>query len=148
MKEGITLNKRLISMLLSVLMVFSLILPAAGAAPADSAIQLDNTLNSTEAKQMREVLANREARIAADPFLDKSLEGLGGENTRVIVELSNKPVAVAQGETTLSGRSFTSSMETKAVTQVEEQQQSFVHSLTQKKSNTKCWTIMHMPLMV
>jgi subtilisin family serine protease len=133
MKEGITLNKRLISMLLSVLMVFSLILPAAGAAPADSAIQLDNTLNSTEAKQMREVLANREARIAADPFLDKSLEGLGGENTRVIVELSNKPVAVAQGETTLSGRSFTSSMETKAVTQVEEQQQSFVHSLTQKK---------------
>lgn len=133
MKEGITLNKRLISMLLSVLMVFSLILPAAGAAPADSAIQLDNTLNSAEAKQMREVLAGREARIAADPFLDKSLEGLGGENTRVIVELSNKPVAVAQGESSLSGRSFTSSMETKAVTQVEEQQQSFVHSLTQKK---------------
>ena len=114
-------------------MVFSLILPAAGAASVDSAIELDNTLNSTEAKQMREVLAGREARIAADPFLDKSLEGLGGENTRVIVELSNKPVAVAQGESTLSGRSFTSSMETKAVTQVEDQQQSFVHSLTQKK---------------
>ncbi|WKL03547.1 S8 family serine peptidase [Paenibacillus amylolyticus] len=65
--------------------------------------------------------------------MDKSLEGLGGENTRVIVELSNKPVAVAQGESTLSGKSFTSSMETKAVTQVEQQQQSFVHSLTQKK---------------
>lgn len=127
------MNKRLISMLMSVLMVFSLILPAAGAASADSAIQLDNTLNSTKAKQMREVLANREARIAADPVLDKSLNGLGGENTRVIVELSNKPVAVAQGESTLSGRSFTSSMETKAVTQVEDQQQSFVHSLTQKK---------------
>ncbi|WP_434749702.1 S8 family serine peptidase [Paenibacillus amylolyticus] len=127
------MNKRLISMLMSVLMVFSLILPAAGAASADSAIQLDNTLNSTQAKQMREVLANREARIAADPVLDKSLNGLGGENTRVIVELSNKPVAVAQGESTLSGRSFTSSMETKAVTQVEDQQQSFVHSLTQKK---------------
>ncbi|SCY64029.1 Serine protease, subtilisin family [Paenibacillus polysaccharolyticus] len=127
------MNKRLISMLMSVLMVFSLILPAAGAASADSAIQLDNTLNSTKAKQMREVLANREARIAADPVLDKSLNGLGGENTRVIVELSNKPVAVAQGESTLSGRSFTSSMETKAVTQVENQQQSFVHSLTQKK---------------
>lgn len=127
------MNKRLISMLMSVLMVFSLIPPAAGAASADSAIQLENTLNSTTAKQWRDVLAGREARIAADPFLDKSLEGLGGENTRVIVELSTKPVAVAQGESTLSGRSFTSSMETNAVTQVEEQQQSFVHSLTQKK---------------
>ncbi|CAI6082901.1 hypothetical protein PAECIP112173_03719 [Paenibacillus sp. JJ-100] len=127
------MNKRLISMLISILMVFSLILPAAGATSANSVIQLDNTLNSTEAKQWREILAERESRIAADPFLDNSLKGLGGESTRVIVELSNKPVAVAQGESTLSGKSFTSSMESKAVNQVEQQQQSFVHSLTQKK---------------
>lgn len=127
------MSKRLISTLLSVLMVFSIILPAAGAAPTDSVIQLENLPSAAEAKQWREILAGREAKIAADPFLDKSLEGLGGENTRVIVELSNKPVAVAQGESTLSGKSFTSSMETKAVTQVEQQQESFVHSLTQKK---------------
>ncbi|WP_458463533.1 S8 family serine peptidase [Paenibacillus sp.] len=127
------MSKRLISTLLSVLMVFSIILPTAGAAPADSVIQLENLPSTAEAKQWREILEGREAKLAADPFLDKSLEGLGGESTRVIVELSNKPVAVAQGESTLSGKSFTSSMETKAVTQVEQQQQSFVHSLTQKK---------------
>ncbi|WP_408892651.1 S8 family serine peptidase [Paenibacillus taichungensis] len=125
------MNKRLISILLSILMTFSIIMPAAGAAPVG--IQLENSLSKTEAKQWREILAQREGKLAADPFLDKSLEGLGGENTRVIVELSNKPVAVAQGESTLSGKSFTSSMETKAVTQVEQQQQSFVHSLTQNK---------------
>ncbi|MDQ0173916.1 S8 family serine peptidase [Paenibacillus tundrae] len=127
------MSKRLISMLLSVLMIFSIILPAAGAAPADSVVLLENMPSKAEAKQWRDILAGREARLAADPFLDESLEGLGGENTRVIVELSDKPVAVAQGESTLEGKSFTSSMETKAVTQVEQQQQSFVHSLTQKK---------------
>jgi len=125
------LNKRWISILLSILMTFSIIMPAAGAAPAD--VQLENSLSKAEATQWREILAQREGKLAADPFLDKSLEGLGGEKTRVIVELSNKPVAVAQGESTLSGKSFTSSMETKAVTQVEQQQQSFVHSLTQNK---------------
>ncbi|CAM3143074.1 S8 family serine peptidase [Paenibacillus taichungensis] len=125
------MNKRLISILLSILMTFSIIMPAAGAAPVG--VQLENSLSKAEAKQWREILAQREGKLAADPFLDKSLEGLGGENTRVIVELSNKPVAVAQGESTLSGKSFTSSMETKAVNQVEQQQQSFVHSLTQNK---------------
>ncbi|QLG38759.1 S8 family serine peptidase [Paenibacillus sp. E222] len=125
------MNKRLISILLSILMTFSIIMPAAGAAPVG--VQLENSLSKGEATQWREILAQREGKLAADPFLDKSLEGLGGEKTRVIVELSNKPVAVAQGESTLSGKSFTSSMETKAVTQVEQQQQSFVHSLTQNK---------------
>ncbi|MGC5774954.1 S8 family serine peptidase [Paenibacillus pabuli] len=125
------MNKRLISILLSVLMIFSIIMPAAGAAPAN--IQLDNVLSKSEATQWREILDQREEKLAADPFMDKSLQGLGGDETRVIVELSNKPVAVAQGESTLEGKSFTSSMETNAVTQIEQQQQSFVHSLTQKK---------------
>ncbi|WP_440112088.1 S8 family serine peptidase [Paenibacillus sp. QZ-Y1] len=125
------MSKRMISIFLSVLMIFSIIMPAAGAAPAD--VQLENLPSKAEATQWREILAGREEKLAADPFLDKSLEGLGGEKTRVIVELSNKPVAVAQGESTLSGKSFTSSMETKAVTQVEQQQQSFVHSLNQNK---------------
>ncbi|MFS0872772.1 S8 family serine peptidase [Paenibacillus xylanilyticus] len=128
------MNKRLISMLLSVLMIFSIIMPAAGAAPAD--VQLDrNLLTKAEAKQWKEILAQREEKLAAEPFLDQRLEGLGGESARVIVELSNKPVAVAQGESTLSGKSFTSSMETNAVTKVEQQQQSFVHNLTQNKIN-------------
>lgn len=128
------MNKRLISMLLSVLMVFSIIMPAAGAAPAE--VQLDRNLpTKAEAEQWREILDQREEKLAAEPFLDQRLEGLGGEKTRVIVELSNKPVAVAQGESTLSGKSFTSSMETNAVTKVEQQQQSFVHSLTQNKIN-------------
>lgn len=125
------MNKRLISILLSILMTFSIIMPAAGAAPVG--VQLENSLSKAEATQWREILAQREEQLAADPFLDKSLEGLGGEKTRVIVELSNKPVAVAQGESTLSGKSFTSSMETKAVTQVEQQQESFARSLTQNK---------------
>ncbi|WP_337034608.1 S8 family serine peptidase [Paenibacillus illinoisensis] len=128
------MNKRLISMLLSVLMIFSIIMPAAGAAPAE--VQLDRNLpTKAEAQQWREILDQREEKLAAEPFLDQRLEGLGGEKTRVIVELSNKPVAVAQGESTLSGKSFTSSMETNAVTKVEQQQQSFVHSLTQNKIN-------------
>ncbi|MDK8191997.1 S8 family serine peptidase [Paenibacillus sp. UMB7766-LJ446] len=125
------MNKRLISILLSILMTFSIIMPAAGAAPVG--VQLENSLSKAEATQWREILAQREEQLAADPFLDKSLEGLGAEKTRVIVELSNKPVAVAQGESTLSGKSFTSSMETKAVTQVEQQQESFAQSLTQNK---------------
>ncbi|NUU74504.1 S8 family serine peptidase [Paenibacillus xylanilyticus] len=128
------MNKRLISMLLSVLMIFSIVMPAAGAAPTD--VLLDrNLLTKAEAKQWKEILAQREEKLAAEPLLDQRLEGLGGESTRVIVELSNKPVAVAQGESTLSGKSFTSSMETNAVTKVEQQQQSFVHSLTQNKIN-------------
>ncbi|WP_275440347.1 S8 family serine peptidase [Paenibacillus sp. ACRRY] len=128
------MNKRLISMLLSVLMVFSIIMPAAGAAPAE--VQLDRNLpTKAEAEQWREILDQREEKLAAEPYLDQRLEGLGGKKTRVIVELSNKPVAVAQGESTLLGKSFTSSMETNAVTKVEQQQQSFVHSLTQNKIN-------------
>ncbi|WJH27973.1 hypothetical protein N6H13_22955 [Paenibacillus sp. CC-CFT742] len=61
------MNKRLISMLLSVLMIFSIIMPAAGAAPAE--VQLDRNLpTKAEAQQWREILDQREEKLAAEPF--------------------------------------------------------------------------------
>ncbi|CAH1201109.1 S8 family serine peptidase [Paenibacillus sp. JJ-223] len=123
------MSKRLLSAFLSALLMSTAILPAAGAAPADPAVSLEAP-GAAEFKQWKEILEQREERLGAEPYLDQSLEGLGGQTTKVIVELSDKPVAVAQGEATLSGRSFTSSMETNAVARVEQQQQTFVHNLT------------------
>lgn len=124
------MSKRWLSILLSLLLTLSLVVPAA-AAPTEGSQELSSSLSTEEAFQLKQMLEHR-AKLAEFPELDQSLRKSTGGPTRVIVELSAEPVALQKGISALSGRSFTSSMEAQAEAQVEQQQQKFIDSLDSK----------------
>lgn len=127
------MSKRWLSILLSLLLALSLVVPAA-AAPTEGSQELSSSLSTEEAFQLKQMLEHR-AKLAEFPELDQSLRKSTGGPTRVIVELSAEPVALKKGISALSGRSFTSSMEAQAEAQVEQQQQKFIDSLDSKNIN-------------
>lgn len=120
------MSKKVLSVLLSLLLTLSLVIPAAGAAP--SSIELKQALSPEEALELKRILDER-ALFAQSPVLDESLENVGSGPVSVIVELSEEPVALAKGISTFSGRSFTSLAEARVEAQVQKQQESFESSL-------------------
>lgn len=120
------MSKKVLSTLLSLLLLLSLIIPAAGAAP--STIELKQGLNAEEALQLKRILDER-ALLSQSPVLDEALENVGSGPVHVIVELSEEPVALAKGISTFSGRSFTTSAEARVEAQVQKQQESFERTL-------------------
>lgn len=125
------MSKKLWSALLSFLLTLSLVAPAAGAAPAERQNELDNQLSADEARQLKDILKQR-AKLAEFPQLDQSLQKSSGGPTRVIVELSTEPVALAKGLSSIQGQSFSSSAEAKVEAQVQLEQQTFIRSLNTK----------------
>lgn len=124
------MSKKLWSALLSFVLTLSLVAPAAGAAPSERQIELDNQL-SADAGQIKDILKQR-AKLAEFPVLDQSLQRSAGGPTRVIVELSTEPVALAKGLSSIQGQSFSSSAEAKVEAQVQLEQQTFIRSLSTK----------------
>lgn len=129
--RGKALSKKLWSALLSFVLTLSLVAPAAGAAPSERQIELDNPLSAEEARQIKDMLKQR-AKLAEFPALDQSLQRSAGGPTRVIVELSTEPVALAKGLSSIQGQSFSSSAEAKVEAQVQLEQQTFIRSLNTK----------------
>ncbi|MEK4981397.1 S8 family serine peptidase [Bacillus sp. FSL K6-6540] len=125
------MSKKLWSALLSFVLTLSLVAPAAGAAPSERQIELDNPLSAEEARQLKDMLKQR-AKLAEFPTLDESLQRSAGGPTRVIVELSTEPVALAKGLSSIQGQSFSSSAEAKVEAQVQLEQQTFIRSLNTK----------------
>lgn len=125
------MSKKLWSALLSFVLTLSLVAPAAGAAPSERQIELDNQLSADEARQVKSILKQR-AKLAEFPVLDQSLQRSAGGPTRVIVELSTEPVALAKGLSSIQGQSFSSSAEAKVEAQVQLEQQTFIRSLNTK----------------
>lgn len=125
------MSKKLWSALLSFVLTLSLVAPAAGAAPSERQIELDNQLSADEAGQIKDILKQR-AKLAEFPVLDQSLQRSAGGPTRVIVELSTEPVALAKGLSSIQGQSFSSSAEAKVEAQVQLEQQTFIRSLSTK----------------
>lgn len=125
------MSKKLWSALLSFVLTLSLVAPAAGAAPSERQIELDNQLSADEAGQIKDMLKQR-AKLAEFPVLDQSLQRSAGGPTRVIVELSTEPVALAKGLSSIQGQSFSSSAEAKVEAQVQLEQQTFIRSLSTK----------------
>lgn len=125
------MSKKLWSALLSFILTLSLVAPAAGAAPSERQIELDNPLSAEEARQLKDMLKQR-AKLAEFPALDQSLQRSAGGPTRVIVELSTEPVALAKGLSSIQGQSFSSSAEAKVEAQVQLEQQTFIRSLNTK----------------
>lgn len=125
------MSKKLWSALLSFVLTLSLVAPAAGAAPSERQIELDNQLSADEAGQIKDILKQR-AKLAEFPVLDQSLQRSVGGPTRVIVELSTEPVALAKGLSSIQGQSFSSSAEAKVEAQVQLEQQTFIRSLSTK----------------
>ncbi|KOP66264.1 peptidase S8 [Bacillus sp. FJAT-18019] len=125
------MSKKLWSVLLSFLLTLSLVVPAAGAAPPEKQIELDNSLSADEARQLKDILKQR-AKLAEFPQLEQSLRRSSAGPARVIVELSAEPVALAKGISSLQGQTFNSSAEAKAEAQVELEQQTFIRSLNTK----------------
>lgn len=125
------MSKKLWSALLSFVLTLSLVAPAAGAAPSERQIELDNPLSAEEARQLKDMLKQR-AKLAEFPTLDQSLQRSAGGPTRVIVELSTEPVALAKGLSSIQGQSFSSSAEAKVEAQVQLEQQTFIRSLNTK----------------
>ncbi|MBT2763291.1 S8 family serine peptidase [Paenibacillus sp. ISL-20] len=125
------MSKKLWSALLSFILMLSLIAPAAEAAPAERQIELGNQLSADEARQLKDILKQR-AKLAEFPNLDQSLQKSAGGPTRVIVELSTEPVALAKGLSSIQGQSFSSSAEAKVEAQVQLEQQTFIRSLDTK----------------
>lgn len=125
------MSKKLWSALLSFVLTLSLVAPAAGAAPSERQIELDNPLSAEEARQIKDMLKQR-AKLAEFPALDQSLQRSAGGPTRVIVELSTEPVALAKGLSSIQGQSFSSSAEAKVEAQVQLEQQTFIRSLNTK----------------
>ncbi|WP_100540867.1 S8 family serine peptidase [Paenibacillus sp. GM2FR] len=125
------MSKKLWSALLSFLLTLSLVAPAAGAAPSERQVELDNQLSADEARQIRDILKQR-AKLAEFPVLEQSLQKSAGGPTRVIVELSTEPVALAKGLSSIQGQSFSSSAEAKVEAQVQLEQQTFIRSLSTK----------------
>lgn len=125
------MSKKLWSVLLSFVLTLSLVAPAAGAAPSERQIELDNQLSADEAGQIKDMLKQR-AKLAEFPVLDQSLQRSAGGPTRVIVELSTEPVALAKGLSSIQGQSFSSSAEAKVEAQVQLEQQTFIRSLSTK----------------
>lgn len=125
------MSKKLWSALLSFALTLSLVAPAAGAAPSERQIELNNPLSAEEARQIKDMLKQR-AKLAEFPALDQSLQRSAGGPTRVIVELSTEPVALAKGLSSIQGQSFSSSAEAKVEAQVQLEQQTFIRSLNTK----------------
>ncbi|QOT09889.1 S8 family serine peptidase [Paenibacillus sp. JNUCC32] len=125
------MSKKLWSALLSFVLTLSLVAPAAGAAPSERQIELGNPLSAEEARQIKDMLKQR-AKLAEFPALDQSLQRSAGGPTRVIVELSTEPVALAKGLSSIQGQSFSSSAEAKVEAQVQLEQQTFIRSLNTK----------------
>ncbi|OIB03066.1 peptidase S8 [Paenibacillus sp. LC231] len=125
------MSKKLWSALLSFVLTLSLVAPAAGAAPSERQIELDNQLSADEAGQIKDILKQR-AKLAEFPVLDQSLQRSAGGPTRVIVELSTEPVALAKGLSSIQGQSFSSSAVAKVEAQVQLEQQTFIRSLSTK----------------
>lgn len=125
------MSKKLWSALLSFVLTLSLVVPAAGAAPSEQQIELDNSLSADEARQLKDILKQR-AKLAEFPQLEQSLRRSSTGPTRVIVELSAEPVALAKGISFLQGQPFNSSAEVKAEAQVELEQQTFIRDLNTK----------------
>lgn len=125
------MSKKLWSALLSFVLTLSLVAPAAGAAPSERQIELDNPLSAEEARQIKDMLKQR-GKLAEFPALDQSLQRSAGGPTRVIVELSTEPVALAKGLSSIQGQSFSSSAEAKVEAQVQLEQQTFIRSLNTK----------------
>ncbi|EGG36723.1 peptidase, S8/S53 family [Paenibacillus sp. HGF5] len=125
------MSKKLWSALLSFALTLSLVAPAAGAAPSERQIELNNPLSAEEARQIKDMLKQR-AKLAEFPALDQSLQKSAGGPTKVIVELSTEPVALAKGLSSIQGQSFSSSAEAKVEAQVQLEQRTFIRSLNTK----------------
>ncbi|MGY5346022.1 S8 family serine peptidase [Paenibacillus glucanolyticus] len=127
------MSKRVLSILLSLILMLSLVIPAA-AAPSESKQLLNNPLSAEDALQLKQILQDR-AELAKTPVLDEQLESLGTGQVDVIVELSAEPVALAKGISSIAGKSFSSSMKARVEQKVELQQQTFIDNLSTNHIN-------------
>lgn len=126
------MSKKLWSALLSFLLMLSLVVPAAGAAPLEQQIELDNVRSAQDASRLKDILKKR-AQLKEFPQLDQSLKRSSAGSVRVIVELSTEPVALAKGISFLQGQTFSSSAEAKVEAQVELEQQTFIRALAKNR---------------
>ncbi|EHB54602.1 S8 family serine peptidase [Paenibacillus lactis] len=120
------MSKRWLSILLSLLLALSLVVPAA-AAPI-SGEKLESGKFTAEQADLLEQTIERRAQQLADPVLDQSLLQSRG-SVNVIVELSEEPVALSEGISSLQGKSFSSSEEKKVREAVQLEQQTFIRNL-------------------
>ncbi|OMF66217.1 S8 family serine peptidase [Paenibacillus glucanolyticus] len=120
------MSKRLLSILLSLLLTLSLVVPAA-AAPISGEQLESGKFTAEQVKLLKQTLEHRAQKLS-DPALDQSLLEANGP-VSVIVELSEEPVALSQGISSLQGKSFSSSDEQKIKDAVQLEQQTFIRNL-------------------
>lgn len=125
------MKKHIISLLLSFSLVLTSVLSPASAAPINSESQLDQQALDMGQSALREVLERRE-QLLDSPRLDESLVDRKDGLVKVIVELSKESVALEKGIAQFSGEKFTTSMEDKAETIVENEQRAFERRLQSK----------------
>ncbi len=107
--------------MMAILMVLSLLSPAAYANGAD-AKPLEKALDASILQQKAAIA--EQTRLSSEmPKLHKDLQGLSGdEEVSVIVHLSESPVALAKGISELKGKAFTTSQANSVQAKVKQQQ--------------------------
>lgn len=148
--------RKYLSSFLIAAIIFSLLLPTTGIAEAKAqnheqllsdtlAIQAQtkdetpkNQLSREALTQMKRAIAEQTAALKAGPILHPDLHNMkGDEEVNVIVELSEKPVALAKGINLVKGKAFTKNMEKSVADKVNLQQNTFKKNLSAKGIKAK-----------
>ena len=126
------MSKRVLSIFLSLVLALSLVVPAA-AAPISGEPLESGKFTSEQAELLKQTIERR-AEMFSNPVLDQSLLQSNGP-VSVIVELSEEPVALSQGISSLQGKSFSSSEEQKIRDAVQLEQRTFIRNLDRNQIN-------------
>ena len=126
------MSKRVLSIFLSLVLALSLVVPAA-AAPISGEPLESGKFTSEQAELLKQTIERR-AGMFSNPVLDQSLLQSNGP-VSVIVELSEEPVALSQGISSLQGKSFSSSEEQKVRDAVQLEQRTFIRNLDRNQIN-------------
>ncbi|MEC0241272.1 S8 family serine peptidase [Paenibacillus dokdonensis] len=121
-----------VSRLLVVLLTLSSLLFPNSAFAFDSHAELTDQALSPEVRaKMQQIVDQNKFTEGQQPVLHSDLQNLTGDKEiSVIVELSEAPVALAKGMSTLEGKSFTAATEQNTKQKIVRQQQSFISQLS------------------
>lgn len=131
--------KKLLSSLLIFILIFTLFQPAFSHAQTNTNIQSSKQVNSDERiSQLKNIINQQKELLKKDPYLDSSLKMAKSDGeVKVIVQLSEEPVALAKGKQTVKGKSFSQKQASTVKNKVLNQQARFEKQLKAEKINYK-----------
>ncbi|MFD1848817.1 S8 family serine peptidase [Oceanobacillus bengalensis] len=129
------LSNKFSSILLIITLIFSLFNPVL--ISANSSNDSSKQLNTEERiAHLKETVSKQRTMLEQKPAINPSLQEISGnKEVAVIVQLSEPPVALEEGQNKVQGKSFSASQATTAKTKVINEQARFEKALKSKKIN-------------